>query len=91
MTWTPGRVGSMRPYVVITDPMIHAGPFRVLARVDGAFAVIDERLSPGLRTVAVFSLVEHIGELPDASTAAKLAAKAECERRGARVPSEAAA
>jgi hypothetical protein len=38
---------------VIPDPLIQHGRFRVLARTDGQFAVIDDALPPGRKTVAV--------------------------------------
>lgn len=43
---------------VITDPLIQHGPFRVYARTDGQFAVVDERRPPGYRTVAVLKTKE---------------------------------
>jgi hypothetical protein len=38
----------------VRDPNVHAGPFRVMARTDGAFVVVDERLPIARRTVRTY-------------------------------------
>lgn len=53
------------PHNVVRDPEIRYGHFRVLARTDGTFVVVNERLPPGERTVMVFK------RLVDADVSAK--------------------
>lgn len=61
---------------VVRDPLIVHGPYRVLGRTDGKWALCDERRPAGDRTVNVFASKE------EAAREAKRRADDESRRAG---------
>lgn len=42
-----------QPVHVLPDPNLSFGPYRILPRTDGWWAVVDERMPPGARSAAI--------------------------------------